>query len=143
MRMSRMRRILGPLLVIAFLAPPSHALTTRGAGVLADGLALSVFGLSRERSAGTPVGHDLSLATGAPGLFPPPPPDLERGPILAAILPVSAPAQQATPWVPSGSVSSSGSGSSGMLAAPEPATFVLLSLGLIGLAAMRRRSTQA
>jgi hypothetical protein len=40
-------------------------------------------------------------------------------------------------------VSSGSSGNSGMLAAPEPATFVLLILGLIGLAAIRRKSARA
>jgi hypothetical protein len=137
--MRRMRRTLGALLVIAFFAPVSHALTTRGAGILADGLALSVFGLSRNASVSprdaplgtlpsetkpsTPAGQDLSLAEGtatapAPGIFPP------------------AASGGGTTALPPGRFS-------GAASVPEPATFPLLLLGLIGLAAILRRSRPA
>lgn len=120
----RMRKILGLLLVLVFLAPAAQALTTHGAGVLTDGLVLSVFDLSRSALAGrgaAPFGALRSEAAGgdlastslaaAPGLFP---------------LPVF------------GQTALLG-GLAGAVAVPEPGTYLLLLSGLVGLSFVGRK----
>jgi len=122
------RRILGPLLVLVFLAPAGQALTIHSAGVLTDGLALSVFGLSRSPVAGRsvdPLGALPSEAVAAdstvtslaavPGLF---------------------------PVTESGQTAFLG-GFSGAVAVPEPGTCVLLLSGLVGLAWVGRKQHTA
>lgn len=122
------RRILGPLLVLVCLAPAAQALTIHSAGVLTDGLALSVFGLARSPMAGRSADPLGAL-----------PSESVAGDFAATSL---AAVPGLFPVTESGQTTLLG-GLSGAVAVPEPGTYVLLLSGLVGLAWVGRKQHPA